>query len=103
MPRRGLRLDIAAESAVDFRPIDLSPASDGRVVDRQAASRHEFLDIAETEREPEVPANAGHDHVGLKLPLLEDLWTAWRHLVKLGDSKMQHFLCVAFQHMLAAP
>jgi len=61
------------------------------VVDRQPAFRHEFLEITETERETKVPANTGHDRVGLKLAFPEGPRPTSRHAVTLPNPQMQQF------------
>jgi hypothetical protein len=55
------------------------------VVHRQVPFGHEFLDIAQAEREPQVPTHASHDHSGLELSLPEQRWTAGSHPVTLPD------------------
>jgi hypothetical protein len=45
---------------------------DGRVIDRQTLLRHEFLEIAQTDRKSEIPPDASNDHGGLELAFPEE-------------------------------
>src|SRR5262249_16700563 len=51
VPGRGFPLYFALQPPVDLRTVGLSPAPDGRVIDRQASLCHEFLEISQVQGE----------------------------------------------------
>jgi hypothetical protein len=54
VPTRGLALYGALQAAVDFGPIGLHPSPDGGVVHRKTTFGHEFFNIAQAERKPQL-------------------------------------------------
>src|SRR5262249_55823826 len=77
--------------------ISLRPAPDGGVMHRQAAFRHQLLDIPKTQRKPQIPTDAGHDHGRLEPALPEQWWPRGFHTANLSDRQMQHFLSMDYQ------
>jgi hypothetical protein len=61
------------------------------VIYRYAAFRHEFLEIAQTEAEPEAPADAGYDHRGFELALAQQQRAGTISSAHGIKSKVQHF------------
>ena len=91
VPSRGLALYGALQAAVDFGPIGLYPSPDGGVVHRKTTFRHEFFNIAQAERKPQIEPNASDDHGRLEPALVEQGWPTGGHGVTLPDPQMQHF------------
>ena len=62
------------------------------VVHRKTTFRHEFFNIAQAERKPQIEPNAIDDHGRLEPPLVEPGRPAGGHGVTLPDPQAQHFL-----------
>src|SRR3712207_9392334 len=63
-----------------LRRIRLDPAVNGRVVNQDAAVSEHQLEVAVADREPQVPAHRPEDHLGRKLPTLEQRLPIARYL-----------------------
>jgi len=54
-------LHVPPQPPVDFRSVALNPTPNGGMVQRQAALRHQFLQIPQAQGKPAVPPHAGND------------------------------------------
>jgi hypothetical protein len=60
-------------SFLQFRCIALDPTVDGGVIDVQTPLQHHFLQIAVTERVPQIPADAQQNDVGFEMTPFEQV------------------------------
>src|SRR5579862_9832319 len=93
MPGGGRVFHLSSQPLVNDRTVLLTPAPDGRVIDRQSPLGHHFLHIAEAERKPQVPTDASRDDFRLKMTSTENGRAARLHrtTLKANNGGLQHF------------
>src|SRR5262249_60599229 len=78
-------LEFAAAPMVEFRRVPLYPPPNGRVVDRQAALAHKFLDVTIREGIPQVPSDRTYDDHGFEVSPFEQGRPGFAHRTSLPE------------------
>jgi hypothetical protein len=82
----------------EFWSVALDPSPNRHMVDRKVPLRNDFLEISIAEREPEVPADAQNDNLGLEVSPFEQRRPARPHHITLSNRPqptLQHIRVVS--------